>query len=284
MDAFLDSLSVDVRARVDELREVQEQCDEVKKEFLKERKDLEEKYRLKFDPFYNQRAELVAGSEEYSESCEEPGLVPGFWLRVLKNGDMVGENISKRDEPILKYLLDIRHELIEDNKPGFKLIFKVCTFSKAPHFVCLFQFAPNPYFTPLILEKKYFMGDEDESNLESTQGTAIEWNDGKNPGIKFISKGGKPGDSPKIKQIQKHSFFDFFSAPAIPQTENADEVKDIVELLEEDDLEFGCCIKEMLLPSAVSWYTGEIGVETLIDPEGSDDSSDEGSDDSSDEG
>lgn len=127
------------------------------------------------------------------------------------------------------------------------------------------------------------MGGEDETNLESTQGTPIDWKEGKNPGIKIVSKGGKPGDSSKIKKIQKHSFFDFFSAPAIPQTDNTDEVKDIVELLEEDDLELGCCIKEMLLPSAVSWYIGEIGVETLIDDEGEMSTSDEGSDDSSDD-
>eukprot|EP00210_Caulerpa_lentillifera_P000124 g119.t1 len=268
VDKFLESLTEDVRERVEKLRGIQEKCDVVKQDFLKERKALEEKYRLIFDPLFKERAEVVAGSGQFPDTCEEPGLVPGFWLRVLKNGDMVGENISKRDEPILKYLLDIRNEPIEDNKPGFKLVFK---------------FAKNPYFTPLILEKKYLMGGDDESQLENTEGTEINWMENKNPAIKIVQKAGKAGEQAKFKKVQKHSFFDFFSAPAIPQTDNPDEVADIVELLAEDDLELGCCIKEMLLPSAVSWYTGEIGVDALIKGEGETSSSDEGSEESSDD-
>lgn len=125
VEKFLESLPGDVRERVEKLRSVQERCDVVKQDFLKERKALEEKYRQRFDPLYKERSEIVVGSGEFPDSCEEPGLVPCFWLKVLKSGDMIGENVTKRDEPILKYLLDISQEPIEDNKPGFKLVFKV---------------------------------------------------------------------------------------------------------------------------------------------------------------
>lgn len=92
-----------------------------------------------------------------------------------------------------------------------------------------------------------------------------------------MQKHGQSGDPLEDKTVHKHSFFDFFSSPLIPQTDKQEEIADIVELLAEDDLELGCCMKEMLLPSAVSWYTGEIGVDALI-KEDEESSSDESSD------
>lgn len=121
------------------------------------------------------------------------------------------------------------------------------------------------------------MGGEDESQLEDTEGTEIHWKGGKNPSIRIVQKRGQSGDPPEDKTVHKHSFFDFFSSPLIPQTDNQEEMADIVELLAEDDLELGCCIKEMLLPSAVSWYTGEIGIDAIVgvdEESSSDDSSD----------
>lgn len=123
---FLESLPDEVRERVEQLRGVQSRCDVVKSDFLKESKALEEKYRTLFKPLFQERYTLVVGSDEQIEQgTAEPGLVPGFWLKVLKSADLVGGNVSKRDEPILKYLLDISHEPLENGKPGFKLVFKV---------------------------------------------------------------------------------------------------------------------------------------------------------------
>lgn len=145
------------------------------------------------------------------------------------------------------------------------------------------QFAANPYFEPTVLEKRYFMGGDDETALEKTEGTSITWKSDKNPGYKVVKKKTKHGEAAKTKVVQTHSFFDFFSAPILPETDNAEDISEIVELLAEDDLEMGCCIKEMLIPSAVSWFTGEMGVEAILEEEngsGEDSSSD---DDSSDE-
>lgn len=38
---------------------------------------------------------------------------------------MIGDHITHRDEPILKYLLDLASEPLEDDATGFKLVFKV---------------------------------------------------------------------------------------------------------------------------------------------------------------
>ena len=128
VEKFLDTLPAEVRSRVEQLRQVQSKCDVVKREFLTESKALEEKYRKLFDPLFQERYSLIVGAEDQGsaeQSAGVPGQVPGFWLKVLQSADLVGGNVSRRDEPILKYLLDISHAPLDDGKPGFKLVFKV---------------------------------------------------------------------------------------------------------------------------------------------------------------
>ncbi|GMH37850.1 hypothetical protein BSKO_05734 [Bryopsis sp. KO-2023] len=263
---FLESLPEAVKENVEALRGVQAECDVVRGQYLKEKKELEEKYHKVYEPLFDRRAKLVIGADSIPETNgtapgEEPGAVPGFWLRVLKNPDMVSEHVTRRDEPILKYLLDLRTENLEDNVPGFRLVFK---------------FAPNPYFKPLTLEKKYFMGSDDESVLEKTEGTEIEWSPDKNPTFKLVKKKPSKGNAePKTKMVQTHSFFDFFSPPEYPKEgEQAEDIADIAELLAEDDFEMGCYIKEVLVPNAVSWFTGELADERDTDDDDLDDDDD----------
>lgn len=127
------------------------------------------------------------------------------------------------------------------------------------------------------------MGGDDETALEKTEGTSITWKDDKNPGYKVVKKKVKQGEQTKTKVVQTHSFFDFFSAPVLPETDNAEDMSEIVELLAEDDLEMGCCIKEMLIPSAVSWFTGEMGVDAILEEDGGTDDDSSSDEDSSDD-
>lgn len=124
------------------------------------------------------------------------------------------------------------------------------------------------------------MGSDDESVLEKTEGTEITWVEGKNPSFKVITKkSSKPGEEAATKVIEKHSFFDFFSPPELPggDGDQAVEMTDIAELLAEDDFEMGCYIKEVLIPSAVSWFTGEIADERDSDEDEDDDDDDDDS-------
>lgn len=257
---FLESLPDAVRTRVQSLREIQSKCDEVKAKFTKERKEMEEKYRRLYEPLYSERKQIVTGWDnppggDDPPAGDEPGAVPGFWLKVLMSADMVGDHVTKRDQPVLKYLQDVRCDPIEaaDNKSGFKLTF---------------QFAPNPHFKPLTLEKTYHMG-EDDTVLEKTEGTEIEWTEGHNPAFKVVKKkpkkGAPAGEPPKSKKVQTHSFFDFFSPPELPEGDDEEEINDIAELLVEDDFEMGCYLRDELIPQAVSWYTGELTCERDAD-------------------
>lgn len=74
------------------------------------------------------RAEELGKSEEYKvplESKEAPKLnieelktakgVPKFWLTAMKNDKHLIEFIKEHDEPILTHLINVRHEILEEN-------------------------------------------------------------------------------------------------------------------------------------------------------------------------
>lgn len=119
----------------------------------------------------------------------------------MKSAAIVAEHITPADEPVLKYLMDIRVETLDGDKKGFKL---------------LFHFAPNPFFSHKVLEKSYLMGDEEDALLEKTEGMDIKWEAGKNPGLKVVKKKSKNPNAPsRTKTIEVHSFFDFFAPPKV---------------------------------------------------------------------
>ncbi|KAL6135554.1 hypothetical protein ACLB2K_067781 [Fragaria x ananassa] len=105
----------------------------LKRDFLRERARLEAKYQNWFRDLYKERFENVNG--EVREPNTKGG-VPEFWLKAMKNNEVLAEEITERDEGALKYLQDLEwrrpksseinwrhgksltHKLIE--KPGKK--------------------------------------------------------------------------------------------------------------------------------------------------------------------
>lgn len=73
---------------------------------------------------------------------------------------------------------------------------------------------------------------------------------------------------------------DALQLPASGEDDDMD-VGEIAELHEivEDDFEVGCLIKEMLVPHAVSWFTGEMMDEQESDEDDEDDDEDDEDDD-----
>ncbi|KAA8523261.1 hypothetical protein F0562_009684 [Nyssa sinensis] len=138
----LENLSPKVRKRVDVLRDIQSQHDELEAKFFEERAALEAKYQKLYQPLYTKRYEIVNGIVEVEgvtneaainqgedKTAEEKG-VPDFWLNAMKTSEVLSEEISERDEGALKFLKDIKWCRI-DNPKGFKLEF---------------YFDTNPYF------------------------------------------------------------------------------------------------------------------------------------------
>ncbi|XP_051114150.1 nucleosome assembly protein 1;2 [Andrographis paniculata] len=248
----LEHLSPTVRKRVDVLREVQSQHDDLEAKFFEERAALEAKYQKLYQPLYVKRYEIVNGVAEVEgaaptsdEDKDEKG-VPDFWLIAMKNNEVLAEEISERDEAALKFLKDIKWSRI-DNPKGFKLDF---------------YFETNPFFKNTVLTKTYHMIDEDEPILEKAIGTEIEWYPGKCLTQKILKKKPKKGSKnakPITKTEQCESFFNFFSPPQVPDEEediDEDAAEELQNLMEQD-YDVGSTIRDKIIPHAVSWFTGE---------------------------
>ncbi|XP_044464150.1 nucleosome assembly protein 1;2-like isoform X1 [Mangifera indica] len=280
----LESLTPKVRKRVEVLREIQSQHDELEAKFFEERAALEAKYQKQYQPLYAKRFDIVNGvveaegasneaarDQEEDKAAEEKG-VPDFWLTAMKNNEVLAEEITERDEGALKYLKDIKWHRIEEPK-GFKLEF---------------YFDTNPFFKNAVLTKTYHMIDEDEPILEKAIGTEIEWHPGKCLTQKLLKKKPKKG-SKNAKPITKtedcESFFNFFNPPQVPE-DDEDIDEDTAEELQnqmEQDYDIGSTIRDKIIPHAVSWFTGEAiqGDELEIED---DDEEDEDIDEDDDEG
>nr|GMD50525.1 nucleosome assembly protein 1;2 [Ipomoea batatas] len=278
----LESLSPDVRKRVEFLREIQTQHDELEAKFLEERAALEAKYQKLYQPLYTKRYEIVNGIVEVEgEKAEAVSMdqeddktaekgVPHFWITAMKNNEVLAEEITERDEGALEYLKDIKWSRI-DNPKGFKLEF---------------FFETNPFFKNSVLTKTYHMIDEDEPILEKAIGTEIEWYPGKCLTQKILKKKPKKGSKnakPVTKTEQCDSFFNFFSPPEVPEDEDDidEEAAEELQNLMEQDYDIGSTIRDKIIPHAVSWFTGEAAENDF--PELDDEDEEEDEDDEDDE-
>ncbi|RWR72606.1 nucleosome assembly protein 1/2 isoform X3 [Cinnamomum micranthum f. kanehirae] len=281
----LESLTPKVRKRVEVLREIQSQHDELEAKFFEERAALEAKYQKLYEPLYTERYKIVNGVVEVEgvtneaaeetptedKSTEEKG-VPDFWLTAMKTNEVLADEISERDEGALKYLKDIKWCRIDDPK-GFKLDF---------------FFDPNPYFKNSVLTKTYHMIDDDEPILEKAIGTEIEWFPGKCLTQKLLKKKPRKG-SKNAKPITKtedcESFFNFFNPPQVPEDDD-DIDEETAEQLQnhmEQDYDIGSTIRDKIIPHAVSWFTGEAVQGEDFEDLGEDDDEDEDGDEDEEE-
>ncbi|TMW94801.1 hypothetical protein EJD97_009782 [Solanum chilense] len=253
--AFLDKFPKNIRMRVDVLREIQSQYNELEAQYIEEKAALEAKFHKLYEPLYNKRCEIVNGvgeagdesivGEETNESAGDK-VIPHFWLLAMKNNEIIAKEITEKDEDALQYLKDIKWNRLDDAN-GFKLEF---------------FFETNPYYSNNVLTKTYHMISEDEHILENAIGTEIEWFPGKCLTQKILKKKPKKGSNDTkiiIKTEECESFFHFFDPPQLP--EDAEELdEETAELLQgqmEQDYEIGSTIREKIIPHAVSWFTGE---------------------------
>ncbi|GMY34607.1 nucleosome assembly protein 1;4-like [Fagus crenata] len=284
---ILETLSPKVRKRVEVLREIQSQHDELEAKFFEERAALEAKYQKLYEPLYTKRYDIVNGVVEVEGVTTEADVdqeedkatekgVPDFWLTAMKTNEVLAEEITERDEEALKHLKDIKWCRIDDPK-GFKLEF---------------FFDTNPYFKNSVLTKTYHMIDDDEPILEKAIGTEIEWHPGKSLTQKILKKKPRKGTKnakPITKTEDCPSFFNFFNPPQVPE-EDDDLDEDTAEELQnqmEQDYDIGSTIRDKIIPHAVSWFTGDAvqgdEFEDMGDDEDDEDGEDEDEDDEDEE-
>jgi nucleosome assembly protein 1-like 1 len=245
---FIASLAPAQQACVQALEKLHSDSETLKVRYRKEQRSLDRKYEELVSPMFRRRASIISGEAESSRPGEG---IPEFWLRCMKQNAAMRENITARDEHVLKYLIDVRSvTLPEEEGIGFRLEF---------------VFKPNDFFTNDVLCKTYYMLDSDFHDVDRAQGTVIDWKENRNLTVKTIRKRQRKKNSNETRIVVKtepcESFFNFFSPPVIPQPGegapvDSDEIEQRRDELE-SDLDLGLGFFEDLVPYAIKWFTGE---------------------------
>ncbi|KAJ9628599.1 histone chaperone [Taxawa tesnikishii (nom. ined.)] len=258
---YVESLPAPVRRRVAGLKGVQKEYAKLEAQFQEEVLELEKKFFNKYKPLYEKRAQIINGAaepseeevqagEEDDEEEEEGAEKPA--QETSDEGKDVKETITDRDEQALKHLTDIRMEYLD--RPGFRLIF---------------EFAENEFFTNKTISKTYYYKEESgyggDFIYDHAEGDKIDWKSGKDLTVKIESKKQRNKNTKQTRIVKKTiptpSFFDFFN-PAMPPSDEDEEVDEDIEAKLELDYQLGEDIKEKLIPVP---STGSLGFDDDFD-------------------
>lgn len=123
-----------IQKRLNALRNIQLEIDQAESKLSEEIIQLECKHAPIFDAIYKKREAIVNGEREPNEDeakweyenvdlskevkfdTSKPGI-PGFWLRVLEQGNLTNGIILEDDKPILKHLKNIKVILTRTTLP-----------------------------------------------------------------------------------------------------------------------------------------------------------------------
>lgn len=202
--------------------------------------------------------------------------IPDFWLHTFKSTDLISEMIQEYDEPVLKFLRDVRVRMHEQKPYGYTIEF---------------HFNENEFFANKVLTKTYELSTEvddkdpfsfDGPVLYKSTGCKIEWVKGKDVTMRLVKKKQKHKSSGMTRVIHKEekqdSFFNYFDNPtetgmrpsdprnsknkpdaaADKDADVDDDQEDDDEKLCEADFEIGQFLKDFLIPKAVLYFTGEL--------------------------
>ncbi|KAG8125714.1 hypothetical protein E2320_020909 [Naja naja] len=276
--SYIETLPKAVKRRIDALKQLQVKCAHIEAKFYEEVHDLERKYAALYQPLFDKRRDFIIGNSEPTEAEAEwhseneddeklagdlknkvvieekeagateetnPKGIPDFWFTIFRNVDMLSELVQEYDEPILKYLQDIKVKFSEPGQP-------------------MFHFEPNDYFTNSILSKTYKMKSEPDKTdpfsfegpeIVDCEGCTIDWKKGKNVTVKTIKKKQKHKGRGTVrtitKQVPNDSFFNFFISG---DGESLDEDSECTLAI---DFEVGHFFRERIVPRAVLYFTGE---------------------------
>ena len=238
----------------EELKTLQNKIIERKKPILEERKkivageitefgDRPEKFNKLFEELKKEKESLVAknidlkkdkkGDEDKDDKEDELVVadvdhlkekvgIPDFWHKVIKNANMIMELVKDKDEEILKHITHAESE--KTDKPK--------TLQVTLHF------SPNDYFENSSLSlKAVYKGDTEE--VERTEGTEIQWKEGKDVTKKKIKKKQKHKKTNEtrtiVKTVEADSFFNLFTSRKAPDDENELEEEEEDTLMQKID-------------------------------------------------
>jgi nucleosome assembly protein 1-like 1 len=264
-ESILENLPQYIKHRVEKLKEINNEREELMKEYLEERANLETKYQLLSQPLYEKRKDVVLGQmdEDIDNTHEtndcivdgdiqpkEKGI-PQFWACTINQMPVTEGILPEKDFECLGYLEDIRCFNYE-NGEGFRLEF---------------HFAPNDYFENSVLTKSYDVPNlllGDEPILKNVEGCEIIWKPSKS--LTYIDttkqQRGKGKNSGQIRTVTKKercdSFFHFFTPPKMPSLDSMDEAEAVrLEAAFDEDYDVAQAFRSHIIPNAAMWFSGD---------------------------
>lgn len=108
--------------------------------------------------------------EKTSALTKEP--LKDFWTKTLLNAPVLAEICAEDDLPILQHLVKVENEFDADSL----------------NFTVKFEFSPNDFFSDKILEKKFIFEGKVSDVPAKSQGSTINWKNGKNITKKIMKK------------------------------------------------------------------------------------------------
>jgi nucleosome assembly protein 1-like 1 len=273
---------------VDALTKLDEQYIVIQNQLQDEIKALKASYAKKFQPLIDERFVVLTASKP--DAPEGTPALPEFWSRVIQVAEEFEGYVETWDLPVLKYLDDIRCDLInpDDDDLGFTI---------------QFRFKPNPYFTNNTLTKT-IKSEKTSSYIDQVEileivCDEINWKEGMDITVETVTKKKSGGGSKKKpsgpKITPRDSFFRFFfrnlgaEHPVPVETMMDDEYdeddQDDAERMQmyiSQDYELSTSLRDYIIPHAIKWFTGEaLGSE--VDEEEDDDEDEEDEDEDEDE-
>lgn len=266
---FFESLQImdqaaKVLASIESLRKLDDSFASMETEMKRRILALREEYKSKFDAILADRAQELRKSDSTDAEAHATPAIPGFWLDVLANSEEFNEDIEEYDEEVLEYLESIEAADIDpsDEDKGFILTFK---------------FNENPFFTNSSLSKIYTTAKvnewTDQLEIVKIESDKINWKNGKDVTVETVTKkrsgGGKKKKAGGVTVQPRPSFFRYFrdlDQDNLPSDfgeedeEYEDEEEDELERLQmvmEHDWDRANTLKELIIPRAICWYTGE---------------------------
>ncbi|VEU41184.1 unnamed protein product [Pseudo-nitzschia multistriata] len=250
-----------IQLRVEKLKEINNERDALMKEYLAERAAMEAKFQKLSEPLYERRKEVVlgqmddeiaaAGETKEADGEEMDKGIPMFWACAIQQMPVTQGIVSEEDIECLGHLEDIKC-INDDNGEGFSLEF---------------HFAPNDYFENTVLTKSYDVPNlllADEPILKNVEGCEIKWK----PNIALthveVTKqqrgtGKNAGQVRTVtKKVPRDSFFNFFTAPSMPNLETMDEEECLrVEAAFDEDYDIAQAFRSHIIPKAIEWFAGD---------------------------
>ncbi len=197
----------------------------------------------KYEESYIQVGTIVAGivktqkqKEEDEEEAKEhkptdvshlKGVqgIPDFWSTSVKNNQMMMQYFREKDQDTIQYISNVFVKETSDPKT----------------MTVTLTYKENPYFANETLELMVRFKDDQADDVTETQGTVIQWKEGKDLTCKKIKKkqkNKKTGETRTIvKTVPADSFYNCFESKKAPEgdRDEDDEDEETEKLLDQLD-------------------------------------------------